>query len=319
MKIYEIIIKPHSFFITPLQGDILFGSLCWQLNNMGHNLQNLLKDYGEYPFMAASSGFLFSEKDNKYLLPKPQCPSYFMNKGSLPEKKEKDKCFFKVSADNIINLNKPEFDRELRHSEIQEVRSHNSVNRLTGTTGNGGEFAPYYARCFMHDCRWKIAVFIAIDESRISPETIKSAMENIGRSGYGKRASAGYGHFAVEQIRPSPLWHNKDGNRRNFAGCNALYALSAFVPSEQELKDHAGFYYQPITKYGKHGDVLALCKKPFKKPVIMADCASVMAFKVRLPENCIIGRAIKGLSYESKETVMQGYAICLPCRLEIYQ
>ena len=79
MKIYEIKLKPTSFFITPLQGDTLFGCLCWQLVHKGENIDELLKDYSTNPFMVVSSGFFYMKevKDNhteeKYIFPKPLC------------------------------------------------------------------------------------------------------------------------------------------------------------------------------------------------------------------------------------------------------
>ena len=91
MNIYEAIIEPQSLFISPIQGDMLFGSLCWQLENMGHDLNVLLEDYETTPFMAVSSGFMCLPEDGKYIFPRPHCPSYFMNKGNLPESKQNDK------------------------------------------------------------------------------------------------------------------------------------------------------------------------------------------------------------------------------------
>lgn len=318
MNIYEAIIEPQSLFISPIQGDMLFGSLCWQLENMGHDLNVLLKDYETNPFMVVSSGFMCLPEDGKYIFPRPHCPSYFMNKGNLPESKQNDKRYFSLFFDETADIDNLEFEEYFRKAVVPAIKTHNAINRITGTTG-GTEFAPYYSHCFAYDKRYKIAVFIAVDENRISMEALKTSFENIGLAGFGKKASAGYGHFSVKDIRKSQLWHKKDGGFRDFSGCNALYALSPFVPTEQKISRSIGFFYQPLTKYGKHGDVLALGSNPFKKPVIMADSASVIAFKDGLAENFIIGRSIKGLSYKDERTVMQGYAVCLPCKMEIYK
>ena len=311
MKIYEIKLKPTSFFITPIQGDTLFGCLCWQLHNIGADLDNLLNDYSSNPFMVVSSGFFLHEEG--FIFPKPLCPDFYMfkaNDNQTDYKANKKKKFFRIYKDEVIITNELPFEEELKDFAYNTQQAHNSINRMTGTTDSDGEFAPFYTPSIIYDTKGFVVVFAAIEE-RISKETLKEIFENLGKTGYGKKASSGYGHFEVISCEESSLWKN------DFSDCNALYTLAPFVLSETEITNIKECFFQPITKYGKHGGDKALSEKPFKKPVIMADMASIISFKGGINTNKpYIGTAIEGTSYIDNKTVMQGYALCLPCKLE---
>lgn len=303
MKIYEIKIKPTSFFITPLQGDTLFGNLCWQLHNKGFDLDKLLEDYATNPFMVVSSGFFY--EGGKYILPRPLCPDQYLFKDA-DAKKNKDKKYFALSVEEKIDINNLPLDKEHNNFAINYLQGHNSISRI-----GGGNFAPYYTQSISYDTAGVVVIFVGIDETRIEPEYIKQTFIDLGKIGYGKKASSGYGQFTLVSCQESLLWNNKD-----FSDCNALYILAPFIPSAREqekIKEKDFCYFQPITKYGKHGNIHALGAKPFKKPVIMADTASVVPLGEQYDGNKpYIGTAIKN-SYIDK-TVMQGYALCLPCK-----
>ncbi|MDR1696478.1 MAG: hypothetical protein LBR69_07655 [Endomicrobium sp.] len=311
MKIYEILIKPKSAFVSQLKGDMLFGALCCQIEN----LSDLLKDYYTNPFMVVSSAFY--KKDKKYIFPSPACPNHLIfPKQSFEDRRTNDeKKYFSYAEGNCLQINDLQFPdkKDEAKKEIYVCATniaHNTINRLTQTTG-GGEFAPFSTESVFYSDETELVIFAAIDEPRFDKENLEAAFKNLGILGYGKKASSGYGHFEVESIEESPIFKQK------FSGCNYLYALSPFIPSEKdELK-----YFQPFTRYGKHGGELAVSKKPFKRPVIFADEAALLV----IPEICnwesavsqfIIGKAIKGVSDILPDTVVQGYSLCLPCRLE---
>lgn len=308
MKIYEIRLKPHSAFISSIQGDTLFGSLCWQIHNLGLNLDNLLKNYAADPFMVVSSGFYCSGET--YFFPRPLCPSYLMFADEKIEERKKNnqKRFFKVNHGEDIRIAQLNFVAE-QHFSVLTKREHNTVSRLSGTTINE-EFAPFqHCAVFYHDLA-QIVVFVGIDESRFSRENLLKIFIQQGRLGFGKRASVGYGHFTVESCEESRLWN------RAFSVDNFLYALSPFVLSAQEQARVKQIYFQPFTKYGKHGDVYASSKAPFKKPIIMADTASLVALGEPFTmERPFIGQGLTGVSYVDSKTVAQGYALCLPCKM----
>lgn len=308
MKIYEIKLRPHSAFISSIHGDTLFGSLCWQIHNLGLDLDNLLQNYAASPFMVVSSGFYYSK--GSYFLPRPLCPSHLMFADEKIEERKKNnkKCFFRVNRGDGIDIAQLNFDTEQSFS-VMTKREHNSVSRLSGTTTNE-EFAPFQHRAVFYRDLAKIVVFAGIDESRFSKEDLLKIFINQGRFGFGKRASVGYGHFTVESCEESHLWN------RDFSDDNFLYALSPFVLSEQEQSQLKQIYFQPFTKYGKHGDIYAASKAPFKKPVIMADTASLVSLRAPfMKERPYIGQGLTDISYVDSKTVAQGYALCLPCKL----
>jgi CRISPR-associated protein Csm4 len=307
VKIYEIEIKPKSAFATHLKGDTLFGALCWHIQNMGLDLPNFLKDYDTNPFMIVSSGFY--KKGNEYYFDKPLAPN-FMLFGEIDvdnRKKNDNKKYFSYVVDSPLILNKLNYAEQ--NFVVFTDTMHATINRDTNTTGKD-EFSPYSTEAFFFTDKADIVIFAAIDENRLQEEKLKSLFENLGKSGFGKRASVGYGQFEVLGFKESVLWKNNlDGNY--------LYALSPFVLSGNEKENLNNMYFQPFTRYGIHGDILAKSQNPFKKPVIMADSASLVSLKTNYDKTCpIIGNAVKGTSKILLETVVQGYSLCLPIQLE---
>lgn len=314
MKIYEIRIKPQSFFISPIQGDMLFGCLCWQLHHIGQDLDSLLADYDTNPFMIVSSGIFY--QNGRYILPKPLCPDFMLFKNITVEnrKQYQKKKFICLYEGETLDINDDLWEKALEKVDFCITQQHNSINRLTGSTGSGesGEFAPFYTSARVYDSEGEIVVFVGVDENRISEEILKTIFSNLGKVGYGKKASSGYGHFTIKNCAESSLWNH------DFSSFTHLYALSPFVLAEEEqTRVQENIYFQPITKYGKHGEIYAKGEKPFKKPVIMADMASIVGVDVGWNmKRPFIGRAIRGISYVDERTVVQGYTLCLPCKME---
>jgi CRISPR-associated protein Csm4 len=95
---------------------------------------------------------------------------------------------------------------------------------------------------------------------------------------------------------------------------NYLYALSPFVPLREDINN---LYFQPFTRFGKHGESLAKSKKPFKKPIIMADEGALINTKKTFDKNYpILGSAVCGISDVEPNAVTQGYTLCLPVNLQ---
>ena len=79
---------------------------------------------------------------------------------------------------------------------LQPLTLHNSINRLTGTTGES-DFAPYSQDVFFYYPETKLALFALIDETATDIGKVANALENIGKSGFGRDASIGMGRFEV--------------------------------------------------------------------------------------------------------------------------
>jgi CRISPR-associated protein Csm4 len=343
LKLYEIILKPLSGFGTMLKGDTLFGHFCWQVaydpTLLDGGLQKWISRYGEKPFVVFSSAWPKIEDNGKffYALKRPDMPISFLfptPKGNKKEtfeqlKENKKKKWMKIDESLSLDLNSVEYltnkdiaeraynqatsdtrrmMREKHHQEfcLEFVQQHNTINRMTMTTGEG-MFAPFSETNFSYYPEMELAVFVLIDEDATEIEKVLTALENIGKFGFGKNASTGCGRFNLGENDELPL--PVPGNS------NACYVLSPCVPEKEAFKD---VYFTPFVRFGKHGDRLACYGNPFKNPVIMADEGAVFIPNDHsLFNKPYIGQAVTHVSKAMPETVVQGYAPYLPLKLEI--
>ena len=200
----------------------------------------------------------------------------------------------------------PEERRRLRaNRDVRLIRGHdqyhNSINRLTGTTGEEG-FAPFrtHADWFLPVESFRLAFFVGLRDG-LPIDGLRELIRRIGAFGYGRDASTGAGRFEVTGIAPVDL--------AGFGAPkgNLLYTLAPCVPEPGAYEEG---WYMPFVRFGKHGDCLATSRTPFKNPVLMADEGAVFQAK-QYPERPFIGRGLSGLS-GWKETVGQGYSLFIP-------
>lgn len=340
MKTYEITIKPISGFGTPLKGDTLFGHLCWQAaydeTLFGMSLNKLLADYGANPFVIVSSAY--PKLENGYALKRPDMPldKLFdfsnLNKSDIIKKRKefKSKCWMLLGKDRSLNnlkteglyLNTSELferlsnlksfekQREIRKKGIKSFisnfsQSHNTINRLTGTTGED-QFAPYTVEQTVYIPDAELVIFAGLRED-IKIENLLKALKRIGKTGFGKDASTGLGRFEV--IGHGEINLKLTGSNNP----NAYYTLSPVVSEKTAYKK---IFFTPFVRFGRHGDILARSKNPFKNPVIMADEGAIF-----IPHNIdlskpYIGTAVYGVSKVNSNAVTQGYSLYVPIKVE---
>ncbi len=343
MKLYEFIIQPRSPFGTALKGDTLFGHFCWQARHdstlLNGGLDKWIALYDEKPFAVFSSAWpkLTGSSNPFYALKRPDLPLFrlFREEGRdrktiMKERKKKaGRKWLKVPENLEICLNEESFlndadlanlaygdltydvRRAMRGKEkpkfkIDYLQPHNTINRQTMTTGEG-MFSPYSSSSVCYYPQTELAVFILIDEEASDFERVHAALERIGSLGFGRDASTGQGRFDLAEAEEKELPDCK--------GSNAVYALGPVVPERGTCIDA---FFTPFTRYGKHGDLLATSRNPFKCPVVMADEGAVFLPKDKTTFNKpYLGRAISNISKSEPRTVAQGYAPCLPFKLEI--
>ena len=330
MKTYCITIEPRSSFGTPLKGDTLFGQFCWQAayapDLLTVSLDEAIRMYPEKPFAVFSSAYP-SLPDGRIALKRPDAPLdlLFDFSGKTREeiiggrkafKKLKWMLYDKPGALADFRTCRYLDDKELallagldaeKHSCVEES-SHNSINRLTGTTGDG--FAPFTQENTVYAAGCRLTVFVAIDEAVLSQETLTKGLERIGISGFGRDASTGLGKFGVLSCVEVDL------ASYGAAQPSALYTLSPSVPNISGYKDAL---FTPFTRFGRHGDRLAISGKPFKNPVIMAD-EGALYFPSDIDDALkrpYLGTALTGLSKIQETAVAQGYSLYIPVRLEV--
>lgn len=301
MKTYKIIIKPLTGFGTSIKGDTLFGHICWQIfydsQLFGKSLMELLKDYDTEPFLIVSSAFPVVE--GKIYLKKPSMPLnklFNLSEEEIIQKRKelKAKSHF-VFEQPLKPLNQIEYEKIEFLKEDSQTRC--TINRLTGTTAEP-PFTPYTIDKTYYRC--DLAVFVGLRDD-LEIESCKEALKRIGKHGYGKDTTVGYGKFELLELETIKFIDSSKNP-------NALYTLSPSVPEMNKLKD---IYFTPFIRYGRHGDIYARAKNQFKNPVIFADEASVVISE-QMPEKQYIGKAVKNLSKTIPEAVTQGYSLVIP-------
>jgi len=340
VKLYAITIKPQSAFGTPLKGDTIFGHFCWQAANhsdiLNGGLDRWIDRYPEEPFAVFSSAWPCLEENDQtlYAIKRPDLPMAMLFPATgaedgltrLTERKDnKKKKWLLIDQSLTINLygdrlldDTALLARYHQHASaptprqldqatqfiVVDRRSHNSINRLTQTTGEG--FAP-----FTHENFWplpgsKFTIFCLLDHEATDLERVLQAFDQIGAFGYGRDASSGLGRFSVSGGTELPLPAAPKAN-----------ACLTLGPSVPEIGLYQQTFFSPFTRFGKHGDRLVLTRNPFKAPIVMADEGAVLIPKSTDTFNKpYLGRAITGISLAEPRTVAQGYTPYLPCHLE---
>jgi CRISPR-associated protein Csm4 len=341
MKRYVITIIPLSGFGTPLAGDTLFGHFCWQLaydSGLAEGgLEAALARYDGRPFAVFSSAFPVVPPGKEgeaegYALPRPSLPPSWLFSESgdrrqrIKSRKERKKSGWMLASSSLeIKVNNQDFcssetlakkfagkplglygDAPVleKHSE----RPHNTINRVTNTTGEG-VFAPYSIPCSDYLPGARLAVLVLLDPEATDIDRVRQGLSRIGQFGFGRDASTGMGRFTVEGARETAL--------RQIKGANSLYTLAPCVPTENQCQ--GAYYFTPMVRYGRHGDRLATSQVPYKAPVVMAAPGAVFSLAPGQNAPLYIGRAVRGVSRIEPKTVHQGYAPCLPFRLEVPQ
>jgi len=293
MKLYKITISPTSNFATSLKGDTLFGQMCWAIRYTFGNerLESLLSSYEDSPFLVVSDGF-----PNGFL-PKPTMPSHLLGENSDEKKTNRKKVW--LTLEEIFNgrYDKARTNEEIKNCEKKTSIVKNSLNYLTFHTSDDGTFAPYAIQEIALSDR---DVYFLINTALFSKDELINTMRFVSQMGYGKESSTGKGFFEVG----------------DFAEINIAQTSKSFMTLSPCSFENIGFkecYYEPFTRFGKHGAGLSN-KNPFKKPLLMANSGAVVMFD----ETCnkpYIGKAIKGHSAH-KDTVHQGYSIIMPISLK---
>jgi CRISPR-associated protein Csm4 len=242
MTTFRATLKIHTAFGTPLSGDTLFGQLCWTAREhlSEAELTRLLEGYtAGRPWLVVSDGFPAG------YLPKPTVPASllvgadsvgansFAQSGNAQQRKaEKAKHWIPLAQ---IGKSLPEMYASAVNDEkafgqkfVEASQPHNTLNRLTGTTGEEG-FAPYTQPQIFFARDQSMDVYCVLDESRMSLEKLKILLEMTGSFGFGRDASIGLGKFTVENICANEF--APTGGRTVFVGADFVGANSVGADS----------------------------------------------------------------------------------------
>ena len=349
MRFYEIVLKPETAFGTPLVGDTLFGHYCWQVcyqpDLVDQSFDQLMASYSTQPFVVFSSAWPRWQENGQlwYALPRPTLPRSFWQetvgpaaRGGCrerlrhrPDKELKKKRWLLVSQDLKIDyrqlLSEAElYDRviasqpptsalyrqlyrsELRQIQVSQGQPHNTINRYNNRTGSE-PFRPYTLDVWFYCPGLTLALFVLVDQQITEIERVCQGLRCIGQTGFGRDASTGLGRFQVLEAREMQLPQTPPES--------AIYTLAPSVPV---AGSYARAYYQPVVRFGRHGDRLATSRNPFKAPVVMAAAGAVF---VPTPAESLPlpwwGQAVTGVSKIQANTMVQGFSPYLPLTLEV--
>ncbi len=316
----KLTLQPQSPFITPLASDTLFGQLCWTLRHrFGEaKLTQLLDGYTQnQPFAVLSTAL------PRGYLPRPTVPLHLLGFDLSDATKRKDtkKKLWLKTGDDYALLNQPISAWHSHSASLGEMiakdssdkaidnawqkivtQSHNSINRLTNTTGSEGGFAPFSMEATHYHANAAYDVYVVLDESRLSQTDLMAALADMGAFGYGKEASTGAGKFTVEQIQAVSF--------NPHAQANAYLTLGHCAPQGQAWQAER-CYYNTTVRFGRHGADAVYLGKPYKNPVLMATTGALLS-PIQVDSSLYVGSGLNGLSKVITGTIQQGYAPVLP-------
>lgn len=315
MPLIRATLKPMGFFHTPIRGDTLFGQLCWALRYRAGEarLKELLSGYCEgQPWLAVSDAFPAGH------LPRPQAPAAwlgFSTDDPSGRKAARGKVWMPLAESHRPLYEWSEFLRsddalvEGQQSwQVQRSRMHNSLNRLTMSTGAGAGFAPYQRTETWWHRQAALNIYLWHDE-RTDAQELAELLADVGHFGYGKEASSGAGKYSLKEVEPVTDWPRFSGETPR-APCGVTLAPCA--PQKASCQPEHSFY-RTFVRFGRHGDQAVHAGVPFKNPVLMADTGAllspVQSLRADFP---LLGQGLGGVSRVLPETVQQGYAIVYP-------
>lgn len=325
MSTLRVQIKPLSAFGTPPKGDSLFGQLCWAARHrFGEGrLADWLAGYTDgAPFLVVSDALPAGH------LPRPALPGHWFEQGENADRKAVKKRRWlpldRAGEPLAAWLRHCVGDTELAQSHPGEHKAtanpprfvashpqpHNSLSGVTGTTGRGA-FAPYQTEQHWYAPGAELDLWLIHDPARIGRDDIAALLKDVGAFGFGRDASIGLGKFEVLAVDAAELPAQP--------GANAWLTLAPCAPQGLAWRPERCFY-QPFTRFGRHGDLAVQIGRPFKNPVLLAQTGALLAPQEFAPRS-FTGQGLGGdgvLSRAIAATVHQGYApvaaVALPAR-----
>ena len=304
MQTFCITLQPQTAFGSPLLGETLFGQMCWAVRRLWgeDQLITLLDGYDEgRPFAVLSDAM------PKGYAPLPTMPNFLWQDDDGTNRKYlKKKAWIPMSAlgdDPFSWQMSAKSDEEVCPTGLraEQITMHNTINRLTGTTGNG-QFAPFMQPQTWLNTQVPLTVVAVIDESRFSAKQLIEALTYIGLSGFGRDASVGLGKFTVDGEAKALDCQPPSNTHLTLASC-VLAGVEGLVPEKT--------FYRSKTHFGRHGDELALQGTPFKYPILLATAGAVVTTATQ-QNHAFVGKGLKHVSYAQPEAVHQGYSPVLP-------
>jgi len=302
MKTIRLKFKLSGSYLTDWSSDTMTGALLWAYyRKYGSNaLSELIAAFLENdPPFVLSSGFPGD------LLPRPFIPQPAQRIETLNQivegKKLKKSQWVTLEMFNNLRQGLMLRPEEILKPSTEEVVLHNQVNRISGSTSEGGELYSIEERFLNIKQYMHITVY-----ANVKPEwngIFSEMFADLGRTGIGGRSSTGKGAFIVEECVdfngfPDPLV------------ANGYIILGNVIP---KATDSTKGYFKVSIKRGKLGEEYAKLANPFKKPLVMLMPGSV--FYSSTPTFGWLGRFVKNIAPIKPQVVHCGMAMVIAARL----
>ncbi len=331
----EVLVKPLSSWLTDFQSDTLFGHLAWMYRYMKgeSKLEELLNQMSRGGTLLISSAFpegflprpvlpitsveekrqIISElKSTLSQLNSEQNSKPYRRQTAIAKAKKLRKLKYlpesviqaSVNQLSELNITKQlckhlfEQDQEIDKKITSCTNLKVSIDRRTMTAREG---LLYSQKEFWISGRLRIF----FKSNLIDVETFKEIIENIGRFGFGKKASSGKGCFAVPEVKPLNLPEASEPN--------GFLTLSNYIPNPG---DYQSGWYSIFTKYPKVGAEMASLNKGYfcKKAMVMYEPGSVfLTDKIQTS----YGELIEGVYPEANNLVKQ-YSFAFPLKVRVF-
>jgi CRISPR-associated protein Csm4 len=306
MKTCRLTLRPLTQFGTPLAGDTLFGHLCWAVRERHgeRRLAELLQGYTDgQPFAAVSDAFPAG------MLPKPTVPLALLGIEIDPAQRKQARERRWLSLDKAhLPLTQWLNAARSSHAATTTIVTQNTIDRLTGTTG-AGPFAPRQIERTVFTADARLELYAVLDERRLDRTFFMRLVQDIGAMGYGRDATTGIGKFAVESVEEHAWPVQRSRHWLTLAPC---------APDARSL-DPAWCFYQPVTRFGRHGNLAVRFGVPFKHPILMLRTGALLTTREPMDASVHgspIGGSSAPISQAIPDTVHQGYAPVVPLNVE---
>ena len=252
-------LKLEGVWTTPWQADTLTGALAvaWARS---HGPAALRRDFLD-PWLAYEPPFVISDAFPGDSLPAPASLALPMWEWPRERFKEvKNLRWLSPAGFRAVQLGRRPMLEDAPGLDIRNhVRMRNSISRDTDTTsGEGGELFPV---SYSDLSQPGAGLTLYARAAGAGLDLLAEALEMLGRTGYGARASTGHGGFELYgEPEASP-------ELDDVSDADGFVSLSTFQPAPA---DPVSGYWRSFVKYGKlapefHGDAV------FKRPQVMLE------------------------------------------------
>ena len=313
MRLYRYKIEPRSPWRTPWQADTLAGMLCCACARTG-DTHTLLSQILE-PALDGHPPFVLSDACPGDMLPIPVA-ARLLDWPPRDARRLRRTRWLPAAAFHKFQKTATLEPGDIHRGEPipRHPTTHNTISRLTGTTGPEGSLF------HLDDYHLAKGIDHLTIYARVRPDfldTLTILFEELSARGFGADTSAGRGQFRLLG-GPEPADHLDAAN-----GADGLVVLSTFQPAPH---DPTQGYWDPFVKYGKLGPDFGL-ENVFKRPTVLFRPGACFRSAELRP---FLGRAIPATELLAPDVVAAlaergirpvhlAFGLAVPCKIPTFE